>query len=179
MEILEVAIGLFFGYLVLSLVVTAANEMSAAWFRRRAWMLRKGIAKLLDDEELAARLYDHPMIQESVLAARPAFARSRCCKRLVGRGPSYVRSRTFAIALLDVVRGPSSGTQAEGSTVSGGRSRCSREEAGTTPTSSGRMSRRGSTTRWRECRAGTSGARTALLLIWAASSRWPPTPTRW
>ena len=115
MQILEVAIGLFFGYLVLSLVVTAANEMSAAWFRRRAWMLHKGIANLLDDEKLTARLYEHPLIRS--LSSPPGLlARVPVLNRLVGRGPSYVRSRTFAIALLDVVR-TEGGTQADGSDV--------------------------------------------------------------
>jgi hypothetical protein len=102
MEILEVAIGLFFGYLVLSFVVTAANEMSAAWFRRRAWMLRKGITQLLNDKELAARLYDHPMIQ-GVSSPPGLLSRVPLLQGLVGRGPSYIKSRTFAMALLDVV----------------------------------------------------------------------------
>jgi len=106
MQILEVAIGLFFGYLVLSFVVTAANEMSAAWFRRRAWMLRKGITHLVSDDELAAKLYEHPLIQG--LSSPPGLlSRVPLLQGLVGRGPSYIRSRTFAIALLDVVRGES------------------------------------------------------------------------
>ena len=53
-DILDVAIGLFFGYLVLSLAVTTANEMSAAWFRRRAWMLHKGIYSPLDEGAFTA-----------------------------------------------------------------------------------------------------------------------------
>ena len=103
MEILDVAIGLFFGYLVLSLAVTAANEMSAAWFRRRAWMLRKGVANLLDDETLAAKFYDHPIVRS--LYSRPGpIARLPFIGRLIGRGPSYIPSRTFAVALLDVLQ---------------------------------------------------------------------------
>jgi hypothetical protein len=115
MEILDVAIGLFFGYLVLSLAVTAANEMSAAWFRRRAWMLRKGIANLLDDDGLADRLYEHPLIR-SLSSGAGLLSRFPLLRRLVGRGPSYVRSRTFAMALLDVLQAEG-GHQAEGSSV--------------------------------------------------------------
>ena len=115
MDILDVAVGLFFGYLVLSLVVTAANEMSAAWFRRRAWMLRKGIANLLDDEALAAKLYEHPLIR-SLSSGPGLLSRVPFLQHLVGRGPSYVRSRTFAIALLDVLRSEG-GDQADASTV--------------------------------------------------------------
>ena len=54
-EFLDVAIGLVFVYLVLSLAVTAANELFAAAFRRRALTLRAGINHLLDDE-LTTRL---------------------------------------------------------------------------------------------------------------------------
>jgi hypothetical protein len=114
-EILDVVIGLFFGYLVLSLAVTAANEMSAAWFRRRAWMLRKGISHLVDDDDLAARLYEHPLVQS--LASPPGMlSRVPLLRGLVGRGPSYIRSRTFAIALLDVVQNESA-HRADGSGV--------------------------------------------------------------
>jgi hypothetical protein len=88
LEILDVVIGLFFGYLVLSLAVTAANEVGAAWFGRRAWMLRKGIRNLLDDDELARRFYDHPLIR--------SLQQSQ-------RGPSYIPSRTFAMVLLDTM----------------------------------------------------------------------------
>jgi hypothetical protein len=95
-EILDVAIGLFFGYLVLSLAVTAANEMSAAWFKRRAWMLWKGVQNLVDDEELAKQLYAHPLIRSL---------------RQSHRGPSYIPSRTFAIALLDLVAPLKNGTR--------------------------------------------------------------------
>ena len=102
-DILDVAIGLFFGYLVLSLAVTAANEMSAAWFRRRAWMLHKGISTLLADKELANRLYEHPLLQ-SLSSPRGFVSRVPGLQGLVGRGPSYVPSRTFAMALLDTLQ---------------------------------------------------------------------------
>ena len=115
MEILEVAIGLFFGYLVLSLAVTAANEMSATWFRRRAWMLRKGISNLVDDDELAQRLYEHPLIR-SLSSGPGLLSRVPMLRQLVGRGPSYVRSRTFAMALLDIMEDESA-NQPKASTV--------------------------------------------------------------
>jgi hypothetical protein len=102
-DILDVAIGLFFGYLVLSLAVTTANEMSAAWFRRRAWMLHKGISTLLDDPQLANKLYDHPLIQ-SLSSPPGVVSRVPALRRLVGRGPSYVPSRTFAMVLLDTLQ---------------------------------------------------------------------------
>jgi len=96
LQILDVVIGLFFGYLVLSLAVTAANELAAAWFRRRAWMLRKGVQNLLGDEQLSAQLYAHPLIR--------SLSGSR-------RGPSYIPARTFAMALLDLVAPRANGTR--------------------------------------------------------------------
>ena len=102
-DILDVAIGLFFGYLILSLAVTAANEMFAAWFRRRAWMLHRGISTLLADPQLASKMYEHPLIQS--LSSPPGFiSRVPALRLLVGRGPSYVPSRTFAIVLLDILQ---------------------------------------------------------------------------
>lgn len=114
-DILDVAIGLFFGYLVLSLAVTAGNELLAAWFKRRAWMLRKGILNLLDDDKLADTLYDHPMIQS--LSPPPGLiSRVPIVRRLRGHGPSYVPSRTFAIALLDILpAGSGDGQRPDGS----------------------------------------------------------------
>lgn len=114
LEILDVAIGLFFGYLVLSLAVSAANEMFAAWFRRRAWMLHKGITTLVADAQLAEKLYEHPLIQS--LSSPPGMvSQVPMLRKLVGRGPSYIPSRTFAMALLDVVQGGETSQPAEGS----------------------------------------------------------------
>lgn len=87
LDILDVAIGLVFLYLVLSLAVTAANELFAAAFRRRALWLRAGVKHLLGDD-LTDRLYAHPLIR-SLYTGRT--------------GPSYIPSRSFAIALLDAL----------------------------------------------------------------------------
>jgi hypothetical protein len=96
LQILDVVIGLFFGYLVLSLAVTAANELGAAWFRRRAWMLRKGVANLLADDRLVDEFYKHSLIRSLSVSEK---------------GPSYIPSRTFAMALLDVVAPRANGTR--------------------------------------------------------------------
>ena len=44
MQTLEVAIGLVFVYLMLSLVCTAANELLSQWFNSRATTLKIGRA---------------------------------------------------------------------------------------------------------------------------------------
>src|SRR4051812_26345198 len=49
--ILEVAIGMLFFYLLLSLICTALNEMIEAWLKNRAYDLERGIRRLLDDPD--------------------------------------------------------------------------------------------------------------------------------
>jgi len=85
--VLEVAIGLVFVYLLLSLIVTAASELIASYMNWRADNLRKGLQRLLDPT-LAQELYNHPLIKN--------LAKSK-------RGPSYIPSETFALALIDVI----------------------------------------------------------------------------
>jgi hypothetical protein len=89
--ILDTAIGLIFVFLVVSLVVSAANELLASLFKWRAQNLLLGIRQLLQDPTLtglANRFYEHPLIEG--LSAK-------------GGKPSYIPSRTFALALLDIV----------------------------------------------------------------------------
>ena len=98
--ILDVAIGLIFIYLTLSLTVTAANEMFAAWFKRRAWMLRKGIINLLDTPADADKLFKHPLIL-GLSQPRSSWSNVPVLRWLFAEGPSYIPSRTFAVALID------------------------------------------------------------------------------
>lgn len=86
-QMLDVAIGLIFIYLLLSLVVTAASEVMERWLRRRSQTLGAGITNLLGPA-LRAKLYKHDLIRG---LSRP------------GSDPSYIPSRTFAMALLDSV----------------------------------------------------------------------------
>jgi hypothetical protein len=103
--ILEVAMGLVFIYLLLSLVCTAVNELTAALITWRARNLAQGIRNLLngyDDRpwlmrlrsrpggeagSLAEALYQHPLVRSLYLP---------------GGAPSYIPSRTFAVALLEL-----------------------------------------------------------------------------
>jgi hypothetical protein len=89
--ILDTAVGLIFVFLVVSLTVTAANELLAALFRWRANNLFLGIRQLLQDPSLTGlvtRFYGHPLIES--LSAK-------------GKKPSYIPSRTFAVALVDII----------------------------------------------------------------------------
>ena len=61
-SILEVAIGLAFVYLLLSLVCSAVQEGLESWLKCRASDLEKGISGLLGNADLVADFYQHPLI---------------------------------------------------------------------------------------------------------------------
>src|ERR1700730_17200349 len=89
--ILDVAVAIVFIYLLVSLVVSAINELIAALLKSRAKNLVKGIHALLQDPSQTgwvARLYEHPLIE----SLSPPNSK-----------PSYIPSRTFALALLDLI----------------------------------------------------------------------------
>jgi hypothetical protein len=91
--ILEVAIGLLFVYLLLSLLCSAVGEYIEARYNHRAKYLRQGITLLLNDTggggvDLAAQLYAHGLV-------RPFY-------RDGTKLPSYIPSRTFALALWNM-----------------------------------------------------------------------------
>ena len=115
-DILEVAIGIIFVFILVSIICSAVREAIEAWFKTRGAYLERGIRELLRDgngTDLAAALYEHPLISGLYAGkyepgatpdeptARPSyFARG---KNL----PSYIPSRNVAQALMDLAaRGP-------------------------------------------------------------------------
>jgi hypothetical protein len=97
---LDVAIGVAFVFLLLSLVCTAVAEALEHLFKYRAEYLRLGIERLLLGGEagLRERLYQHPLVASLYMPSRlPAKLRTT--------GPSYIPSRVFALALIDLVTG--------------------------------------------------------------------------
>lgn len=108
-EILEVAIGLFFIFLLLSLVASAIREMIEAWLKTRSADLHRGVRELLGgDDGLTEDLYKHPLVQSLYLDAYevPRFARTTL--------PSYIPSANFALALLDLAARPPASAAAPG-----------------------------------------------------------------
>src|ERR1043165_1473116 len=90
---LEVAIGMVFVYLLLSLLASACGEYIEAKVNNRAKYLRQGINLLLNETtgggiDLAKRLYEHGLV-------RPLY-------RDANKLPSYIPSRTFALALWNM-----------------------------------------------------------------------------
>jgi hypothetical protein len=95
---IEVAIGVIFIYLLLSLISTSISEMIASILRKRSDHLLQGVKNLLNDQEftgIAQQLYMHGLVQSiSKEAANPSRANIF---------PSYMSSNTFATALLDIL----------------------------------------------------------------------------
>jgi hypothetical protein len=108
-NIVDVAIGLVFIFLLLSLICSAAHEIIEAFLKQRAANLERGIQELAGDNSQAfvTRLYDHGLIN-SLYKGTYAPAAKGFFKRLwqrMGKGPdlpSYIPSKNFALALIDL-----------------------------------------------------------------------------
>ena len=98
---LEVAIGLSFIFFLSSLVLASIHEMLETLLKARAKYLWNGIIELLNDPDtansgrnVAIKLYLHPLIQ--------GLMRGNINdKNLFSKLPSYIPTRSFALALLD------------------------------------------------------------------------------
>lgn len=110
LQTLDIAIGLIFVYLLLALICTTVSELLAGLFNRRSRNLFTGIRGLLEEETvrlddpkapndpkgkvLVDLFYAHPLIK--ALHGRQIWGEGRS-------KPSYIPSRTFALALLDII----------------------------------------------------------------------------
>jgi hypothetical protein len=90
-QILDVVIGMIFVFLLLSLICSALNEIIEAKLKNRAKNLELGIRTILGNDKLAAEFWDHGLING-------LFKN--------GEKPSYIPSRTFALALMNTVAPP-------------------------------------------------------------------------
>ena len=109
--ILDVAIGMIFVYLLLSLMCSAANEIIELLLKKRAIDLERGIRELLapgtksGTNDVVQKLYNHPLVN-SLFGGRYETSRiEHVVKRKLLRTalPSYIPARTFALALMDLV----------------------------------------------------------------------------
>lgn len=115
--ILDVAIGMIFVYLLLSLLCTAANEIIELMLKKRAVDLERGIRELLipgsgsGSADIVQELYNHPLVN-GLFGGRYEDSRiANVVQRKIMRTalPSYIPSRTFALALMDLVLPGTSG----------------------------------------------------------------------
>lgn len=132
--VLEVAIGMIFFYLLLSLICTALNEMIEVWLKNRAFDLERGIRRLLDDPDpngggFATHLYHKivrffqlirfGLMRKSMPTVGPKTEglASKLYDHALVRSlylhsknlPSYIPPRNFALALMDLVAPGQSG----------------------------------------------------------------------
>jgi hypothetical protein len=117
-ETLEVAVGLIFLFLILSLLLTAAREVLEGLLQTRAIHLERGIRELLSDRdgtELAKKIYEHPLVSSLY---RGTYNETKLKNyifnfKFLGKDdwqrqpfrsnlPAYVPTRNFALALLDL-----------------------------------------------------------------------------
>jgi hypothetical protein len=86
--IVEVAIGLVFIYMYLGMLCTFANEWVARLFDLRSKNLKKGLAQLLNDENMVVQVFNHHLINASAIT---------------NKKPSYISSNNFARVLIDII----------------------------------------------------------------------------
>jgi hypothetical protein len=108
-DILEVSIGIVFVFVLVSTICSAVREALEAFLKTRASYLEFGIRQLLSDakgEGLARELFQHPLIFPLFIGPYvPGGERRRWWR---GRNlPSYIPSRSFAVALMDVLNASS------------------------------------------------------------------------
>jgi hypothetical protein len=92
----EVAIGLMFIYLVLSLVVTAVNELIAQVTSLRARTLAKALPQIVDNAALLGNVLNHGMVNGGASVSKGKAVNPG----VTTIGASYLPSKNFATAVL-------------------------------------------------------------------------------
>lgn len=109
LEMLNVAIGMIFIYLLISLICTAINELVEAKLKLRAVDLEQGIRGLLNnDAELTQKIYNQPFIDglfRGTYKISDLRKSNKSINTRYSRGsdlPSYIPSKNFSLALLNM-----------------------------------------------------------------------------
>ena len=113
--ILDVAIGMIFIYLLLSLMCSAASEMIELMLKKRAIDLERGIRELLDPDTksgsdgIVKNLYDHALVNNLFGGSYEGSRIGSRVRRIFRtKLPSYIPARNFALAVMDLVALPNS-----------------------------------------------------------------------
>lgn len=97
--ILDVAIGIVFVFLLLSLICSAANELVETVLKKRARNLEKGIKELISDDAFVAKLYNHGLISGLF---RGDYGTASKGFGPFNKLPSYIPAQNFALAVMDL-----------------------------------------------------------------------------
>ncbi len=118
---IDVAIGLLFIYLILSLLTSEIQELIGTVLQWRATHLKKSVENLLTDDELATNLYKSPLIKalnqeakgrievsvrkisQAAMAFYNTITRTKNVFGSDTSGPSYIPAETFSVALLQKI----------------------------------------------------------------------------
>ena len=110
--IIDVAIGLIFVYVVLSLLASSIQEWIASLLGLRSRNLYRGVRRLLG-AGMAKEVYEHPMVRRLAKKDRHPVLDEEVAKgkrwlkeqrdRLFPKAPSYIDSRTLATVLMVLV----------------------------------------------------------------------------
>ncbi|HSL31017.1 MAG TPA: hypothetical protein VK900_17585, partial [Anaerolineales bacterium] len=111
--IIEVAIGLIFVWVVLSLTIIQIQEWINTRLDKRARDMEEAIHEMLANPNLKAQFYDHPVIRGLTSKKRDEPSRIpgwfyrypilRGFTKELRRLPSYIPSQQFSLALFDIV----------------------------------------------------------------------------
>jgi len=105
-ELLEVAIGLIFVWLVISMATMQAQEVIASLTKKRAKDLSEAIGTMIENEAIHNKIYDHPLIKNIKV---PATGWWDLFRRKIGinvpafDNPPYIPAGIFATVIFDVV----------------------------------------------------------------------------
>jgi len=101
--LIEIALGLLFLFTLFSVLVSAANEVIVGFFKSRSASLWDGILTLFNnDDNLRTKFFEHPLIK----SLEPPKSIGRLLNTPRRNIPSYIEPRTFAVALLDLLKNP-------------------------------------------------------------------------
>ena len=126
-EIAEIAVGIVFVFLLLSLTASTMREAAEGLLKSRAIQLERGLREMLDDpsgEEITSSLFEHPLLnslfpgsyqpatqlrnyiipRRTLVPGDDGSLRAIKQQRLQFNSnlPAYIPSRNFALALLDL-----------------------------------------------------------------------------
>jgi hypothetical protein len=105
-DILDVGIGMSLLFLMMSLIATALREAIEGYMKTRSTDLEKGLREMLDESgktgfdvnSMIGKLYNHPLIS--------SLYKGKVDPVKGGDLPSYIPSKTFVSAILDIVLNP-------------------------------------------------------------------------
>ncbi len=105
-ELVEVAIGLVFAWLMLSIAVLQIQELIVSMTNKRAKDLYSAIEKMFDDPDALKNFYDHSLIQTLKVPPNGLdvwFRKKVRNQETEPKNPSYIPAESFARALFDIV----------------------------------------------------------------------------